>query len=368
MMECLNTMIGILPPDFDCPCVVNGLSEETRAALSVSTSGKYLENLKGGLSFREVKAAATDCQTYASLAIGARDLAVQTVKDALIETITTKFSKAKKPYTGNLGHPSFTSPYQPTTDIIGMRIRPTSTNKDSQLIINSLQLSTFTPLTTIIKLYKTPELVSGIGGQTGTLIAQWPITTTAQSYTFVDGFTSLKLPLYEGGKPLEYFIVYDRGGVMPMDIQPTCNCPGVNEEVRQYVQVQGVELNSVNDMPGLQTQYTGGIVANVIMQCRVEGLVCRGPYDEEDPISLVLANAILYKAGEILYDKVLQSSAITRLTMMSREHLYGKRNMLEAQYNNRMEFIGDVIDISSSDCFICKEVQDGVPTVIEILA
>ena len=83
-------------------------------------------------------------------------------------------------------------------------------------------------------------------------------------------------------------------------------------------------------------------------------LICR-EYDRENAIAVTMAWAVMYKAGELLIESILNSNEINRYTMMNREALYGKRSHFRKEYETRIMYLAQVIDFSSSDCFICRD-------------
>ena len=92
---------------------------------------------------------------------------------------------------------------------------------------------------------------------------------------------------------------------------------------------------------------------DVQIKCETGTLICR-EYDGNDAIALVTAFAIQYKAGELVIENVMNSGEVNRFTMLRNEQLWGKRNHFRKEYFDRIDYLSKVIDVSSSDCFICR--------------
>ena len=104
---------------------------------------------------------------------------------------------------------------------------------------------------------------------------------------------------------------------------------------------------------GQCNNFAHGFSLDVEIKCDTGRLICR-EFDSQNKIAVASAWANLYKAGELLIEKILSSSEITRFTLMNREYLYGKRNNYKKEYEMRIQYLAYEIDVTRGDCFICQ--------------
>lgn len=348
-MDCLKNIIGIT--NTDCLCVLDGLTDDQKAAIKVSESGLFLDELEGGLSLRAVKYLDA-CQNFAQMALAARDTAIKKIYADIMVALSQKYKAGKQAFTGQIGRPSYTRTMNGQSQFQFLRLRAAE-NTDAVLKITGLRIIVDRVATFHVRLLKTFS-----GGNQGTEIMNVEITSLANAYTTIPlpNDQPLSLPLMDNGTANDYYLVWDRveaGGANPKDIKIDCNC-GSGNGFTSYLEARGGELTDVN-MLGTKTtdEFTHGFSIDADIRCTPGDLICR-EYDRENAIALTMAWAIMYKAGEILIEKVMNSGEVNRYTMMNREYLWGKRNHFRAAYDERILYLSSVIDVSSSDCFICR--------------
>ena len=148
-----------------------------------------------------------------------------------------------------------------------------------------------------------------------------------------------------------YFVWEGSAGTKARDNGVSCNCSGGNG-YDSYVSLKGGESNDLNDLSG-SDNFAHGFSLDVEIKCDTGRLICR-EFDSQNKIAVASAWANLYKAGELLIEKVLSSSEISRITLMNRDYLYGKRNHFRAEYEKRILYLSYEIDVTKGDCFICQ--------------
>ena len=358
-MDCLKDIIGITQSD--CPCIVEGLDAPTIQSLADSTSGLYIdEDLEGCPSLKAIKGA-FNCKQFAEMALSAKAAAMKKVREDIISGISNKLDKRKESYVGALGDPNFTTPYTPVKDIVGLAIMPVSKTPDATVTLNSINIITFTSISTTVKLFKSYK-----GFSSGTEVGSWPVTTAPMQQTVVPGFSSMELRMYENGQPVFYYIEYDRMGASVMNNRPTCGCGSVEKILSEFIELSGFEADNMNVFPASRSNFAGGIVANVVIQCKPDNIVCR-QYNDEDDVAVQVARAALFMTGIKLIDKLLNLPDINRFTMIQREVLMGKRAHFQKEYNYRMfTTLPSVMNLDASDCYICKQNPAGQPSVTYI--
>lgn len=332
-MECLKNIVGITQIENECfkECVTDGVFPE-------STSGLYLDDLEGGISFRaltEIEA----CRSFIDIVEMSRDTAIKKFEADILSALNLKYKDKRKPYLGIIGRPSYNKTLPSNKDIQYLKISPRN-NTESVLTINNIKLILDQSITTTV------EIVD----ENGTVYFSESVTTVANQFTSITLAAPLKLTMDK-----DYYITWDRTGTnaKPRNVKISCGCSGPSFD--DYLIVRGGETDDLL-VPGRLDQYTHGFSIGVDIRCQVSNIICK-EYDNNNAVSLTSAWAILYKMGEVLNEAVLNSGEVNRYTMMNREYLWGKRNHFRKEYEDRINYLAESINLTASDCFICKDVQ-----------
>lgn len=356
-LECLKDIVGIT--NTDCECLIGELTTSEIEAIRVSKSGLYLDQLPGSVPIKTYQNI-DKCKVFAEIALEQRDIAIADLEQDLKIGITAKFQSNKNRYQGRIGQMAFTKPLSTSGIYVGLRITPEDVHSDGVLRIPSGEICVSATTTVSLKVIAVPY-----GSNTGDIVAELDVQTVAgarKSFSFPQ---PLDLRLYKNRQDTAYFIVYDKtqlNGGQPMDNAISCGC-GQEKELLKYVSIDGVQINSLTSLNSIsvQNKYTHGLILNVDAYCDKGTFICR-EFDANDAVSATLAKCVQYKANEYIIQKVLDSTELSREILVSRENLYGKRNHFAAEYQSRMKWLlsddenGDpIIDIDSTDCFICNE-------------
>lgn len=350
MFECLTDIIGITTEN--CPCTTGNLPEGVRADLARSKSGLYLDDLAGGVHLRALKDMSA-CHNLAELALAAKDEAIRLTSDDIVLALSEKFAKNKRFFKGEIGQRTYNGSEPLTRRYAGIRIRPQGLS-DGVVTLKNVALSLDAPVGEV-----TLKVVRSLfRGTVGEVVAEIPVAVPLP-HVVIDLTLPipLRLPLQKDGKAVEYYIVYDRtdgGGILPRKNKVSCNCGTAERALHAFVDADGVTFDDIAELnKAVPSGYAMGLSAEVDVRCDNQNFICR-EYDENDSVAITLAHATRYKAGELLIEAVLKSPEINRYTMMNREYLWGKRNHYRAEYNSRINFLTEVVDITATDCYICK--------------
>lgn len=349
-MECLTDIIGIT--ESNCPCILDGLTEEQKALLKVSKSGLYLDNLEGAPTMSAITMLDA-CQNYAQLALEARSNAVKKIYADMLAALAVKYKTGKGAFIGNIGRPSYAGTLNVSKRYQFIKIKPIE-QSDAVVKVTGLRLVLDRDALVPVKILSAP-----VGGNQGTEVLAADLQAVANTYVALPiPPTGLSLPLSANGEQLEYYVVWDRGiaGLAnPRDLKLDCNCGFKGNGFSDFVKANGGELDDINMLStGTSDQYSHGITMDVDIRCVPGNMICR-EYDNENAIAVTMAWAVMYKAGELLIESILGSREVNRYTMMNREALYGKRSHFKKEYETRIVYLASVIDVSSSDCYICRE-------------
>lgn len=356
MMDCLKEIVGVSASD--CECITAGLSTDQKADIKKSTSGLYMDDLPGGIHLKSLDYIEA-CNDLAIMALRERDNAIRTLEDGLIIALNSEYKKTPN-FFGQIGEMSITETLNTSGRYQGVRYRPVEYG-DGLLTINRITLIVDTSATFKVYVYQ-----GYAGGQIAEKIKEYSITTTANQYSTIiveenadPKLAGLKLPLSRDSQSLEYFILFDRneaGGALPKNNGFGCStCGPVEKRASHYLESRGVEFNDLSSFTNTNADYYAhGFILDASIKCDNERLFCR-EYREQDAIAVAMAYAVWYKAGELLIEAVLKSPEVNRYTTMAREYLWGKRNHFRAEYDGRVVFLVNIIDVTASNCYVCKE-------------
>lgn len=341
-MECLEQIIGITQTN--CPCVQQGLTPEEIAELSVSKSGLFLDELEGGVFLRDVQQL-DKCQSFIEMQKAAIATAVKHFSADLFAKLNERVQVRKTAYIGDIGRPT----YSGTLDVSGrLQFVKLTPNKESDAIVHLDLVRIFLNEDTTTNVW----LIEMKDGETeGNILLTDELTS-------VNGILTLPvnagLPLKKNGVFITYYVVWERiGSVKPRNIKVSCGCSG-GDAFAKHISVGGGETELFSGLSSTNTDiYTHGFSLDVQIKCETGTLICK-EYNENDSVALVTAFAILYKAGELLIENILNTGEVNRFTMLRNEHLWGKRNHFRKEYFTRIEYLSKSVDVSASDCYICR--------------
>lgn len=348
-MECLKNLVGI--SESDCQCVLDGLTDAQKAELRLSQSGLYLDkHLDGGVSLADVRLLDA-CEAYFGMAKNALEVAGKRFSDDLLVALSMRYKSTKPRFLGSLGQVTYAGNLNVSKKYQLLKIEAVAAGfKSTVLTINGIRL-----ITTSDGMVNVRIIAVRKGERDGIEKLSTTITTQANRYGAVNITEPITLPMYVDGFEIEYFIAWERPeglSILPKDNKNSCNCTGGNG-FESYVRIYGGETDSLEDLSA-SDGYSHGFSIDVEIKCETGNVVCR-EFDASNEVAVISAWAVLYKAGELLNEYILASTEITRFTTMSREHLYGKRNHFRKEYETRVSFLASEIDLTSSDCYICRE-------------
>ena len=351
MMACLTNIVGITKSE--CECIVAGLTTEEKEALAVSTSGLYMDDLPGGIHMKALKHI-DSCKTFMQMATGARDNAIRMLEDDLVVALNNKYSKSKRAFVGSIGRMSYAATLGTSGRYQGIRIQPWDYS-DGMITLHRFYMAVNATVNFTLRLYRVPR-----NTVMGEEIASWPITATANTWFTQNLTVPLKLPLIYNSELVEYWFIYDleEPGTpfAPKDNKIECStCDQATGKLGDFVNAWGVQFDDLNALNNHSSDvYAHGLSLGVSIKCDNESLFCR-EYNDQDAIAVTMAHAVRFKAGELLIEDVLKSPDVNRYTTMAREYNWGKRNHFRAEYDSRIQYLAQTINVDESNCYVCRE-------------
>jgi hypothetical protein len=298
----------------------------------------------------------------------ARENAITYFKSDLMAALNQKYRQRRNPFTGVIGSSKFKNSITLTGTYGGVRIY--AANIISGIMtINRIGLVFDTAATFDIEVYNNVD---------DTPIITYSVTSVANKSTWYTLPTPLQLAMSDDtGENPEYYLIYSVSGKSPKDIKGSCGCSSnhykyywnTNSPVfrsyekdrwSEYIMLSGVQGNVIADREDWNTsEYINGILLDAEFVCDNVALICKQNLNfTSNPLALVMAYAVRYRAAGIVIDNVLSSGQLNRYTMMDREALYGKRNNFLKEYQNRISYLADNINWQANDCLACKDFDD----------
>lgn len=343
-IECLNEIIGVTE-EF-CQCLHGQLSDEEFQQLKKSKSGLFLDNVEGGLFLRNVPQL-DKCKSFLNIQIKAIETAKKFFFADILAELNLKYQVKKTKFVGEIGKASYTSSMDMKKRLQFLKLK---TNSDGVANIDRIRVFVNKDVTTKVWVMQFEE-----GSQNGNIIFENESISTQMNYIEIQLNEPLKLPLNVNGKKQNYYVIWERlGDVQPRDIKVSCGCSG-GDGFEQYLFASGGEAENFSEIQNeINDVYTHGISIDIQIKCETGSVICK-EYDENDAIAYVTAFSILYKSAELVIENVMNSSEVNRFTMLSREHLWGKRSHFKSEYEKRIKWLAENVDVASSDCFFCRE-------------
>ena len=348
MLDCLIGSVGVT--NTDCGCLINGLDQETKDKLAESASGLYIDRLPNALNFISLKDVSA-CANFAKLSLAALDDAIRLTGDELIVKLSEVGKEAAKNYIGSIGRAAYTKTLQNTRNIQGVYIAGNE-RTDGTITVSKIRIVGNINTTMNLKVVRSFE-----GDNDFEEIKSIEFGTIGNNYSTIVLDVPLVLPLGKDLRPYEYFIYWDKTEVpafFAKDNEFNCSTCDANTPVlNSYATIKGFSSNDTNFLNYSTDGYSHGLVLTVEINCKSEVVICR-EYNTKEALNVSVNYAIMYMANAILIQKVLDTNEINRYTMKDRESLWGKRNAFQSKFNNNIAFVISKIDVSNSDCFICK--------------
>lgn len=362
--NCLSHIIGLSKTTCEC------FDTDKPTDAVTSESGLYLDEIEG-LTLNLVDSA-EDCETGGiwDIMTKARDNATIAFKTDLMASLLSKYKQRRNPFTGTVGNSKFKNSISLSGTYGGIRIY--CANIISGLMtINRIGLVFEQAGTFDISIYNNVD---------SDPLITFTVTSQANKLAWYDLPTPQKLEMSDDtSENPQYYLIYEASGLNPKDITGGCGCSSQiykyywntdkpmfksfeRDRWSEYIMLTGIQGNDISDRENWTTSsYLNGIILDAEFVCKQSELICKQNMDfESNPLALVMAYTIRFKAAAILIDSILSSSNLNRVTMMEREALYGKRSTYLKSYNERIDYLRDQINWKANDCLECNNFDDVV--------
>lgn len=210
------------------------------------------------------------------------------------------------------------------------------------------------------------------------LKGSFTINTVANVHTETVLTTPMVLPLFdERVERVEYYFVYEVGANRPKNNALNCVSCGTsyifdkNRPCWQTPTAKKISWSNFVCVASGQTDtldfetstthsefstYMMGLTIGMTIACNFLEYLCSDDFDfVNDPVAASLALALRYKAGELFIYDIVNSGDVNRYTMIDSEQLQANAAFYATRYKEMVEYVSANIDLTKSDCWICKE-------------
>ena len=353
---CFDNIIGISRTDCEC----FDFTDDDK----FSDSGLYLFELDP-LNATWVKGR-EDCERgeVAEIARNAREQAVISLKNDLLNEMLQYNELKRSPYKGSIGKFNYTGNRNLTdtyaemvffcADVIGGLLKI----KDIKTVFNN-----------------TTSFVIWVYNNLGELVGTYPVDSLANQLH--SNPVDIVLPMHsEYVDNLVYHFVYSSSGMTPKNIslqscgtwntrEPYCNrgCStfvGCDKGWESWLMVSGFQRDDLDfvdcNTPFIGSFFTNGLILDIELSCKCEDVICTDAFDfTGNTLAMNVAIAVRYKAAVNLILSMLGDTEISRLTVMNKETLANFMNLYEKEYNKLILSMAKNIDIGLNDCYQCRD-------------
>lgn len=360
-LECLRKVVGLSPTTDSC--FDTGKPQDANDTLS----GEYISTL---LKLTWVNGA-TDAEigNIWDILVKARNEGIKKVILDYIKRLSSTKKERFLPFNGHIGDNIFNMSLTPQANFQAIEFEPYESSGSFLLITGvELALDVTPPVGVDVFVYKSTDLTTPIASTTVNITS----TNTFTEATFAN---PLRLDLSRLADNEKYWFVYEvpaGAKVKNNKIETGCGCGSKSGRIDknrflQFGSWRGIQADSIAQLPApkAQTSYAQGLRLKGAASCDYFSWLCdlsknvnevATSINNGDQIKLgmTLADLIQLASAIKAADVIASSTNINRITMLKKEHLWGKMKMWQKEYNNGMMWFVNEIPSYVNDCFVCK--------------
>lgn len=352
-MDCLKNVIGITRNE--CECFTGNFTEEEKAEMRISNSGLYLDELQGLPKLADIRESLI-CKDYVNEAKTAIENAIKQTYDDVLISLAEKYKTSKKKYIGSIGQSSFFS----TIESLGYNIFKVHSFEDTDAVLTINGVRVVTSKSGLIDF----RLLKEVNGVVSVIYELNDVQATANSFTGLNPSKPIELNLIENNSSVNYYFIWNPktdSEIKPKDTKISCGCSG-GDAFSDYVQVVSGTSPDLNTLATNDLKYTRGFVLDISAKCETGKIICK-EYSNENAVAITMANMVRFLAGADFIAKILNSGKVNRFTLMNADVLKMTRQQFLSEYENRLVWLSQNIEVTNSDCFICRQSQLSIGTI-----
>ena len=332
MKECLESLVGLSRTECEC---YSGIED----SLKLSPYGLFLDELEG-IDLKVIQAGlrcGEDLDTNFPILY---ENAANFFETDLQVAISESHKQKHTPFIGKIGERKYSAAIS-TSALVGIFL-DTNTLEGASIIVKTARFYFTNTGNLSLKLYANDELIE-----------TFPIEITSAGETLYDFETPLDLPLTENGVKVDYYFVYEPGGLIPYNTKISCGCAGVELVRKNFLMAKGFKGASISSYSTDGNAY--GISLDAIIGCSIDDIMC--DFMADSVFARRAAMAIWYKLGVLAIEKLFSSREINFDTFSDREYLYGRKRKFVKNYENIILWLSENTTIANSLCFICNNAK-----------
>ena len=339
-MSCLeNNTIGLTKTD--CPC----FDTDKPTDYDTSLSGLYLDELVALNDIKKLE----NCEHGSMWKImeNSIDEATALVEEDLISCVKEKVSKAKVSCNKTIGGFKHDKNLTQTTTYAGLKVTLWNLKGATALLRSITTLFGATGTVNAKVIFKNLDIADQ------TLV----LNTTANGQN-ENTITPIEVHQYsEYCDNVEMYIVYEVDqNVLARNNEIDCGCSKENKCWEEFGKFEGV---SGDDLTNIQnwntTRHAEGLLLGMSFRCKEENVICDGQIEWADNYGKNIARAIQYLSAFKVYEKIYYSNDPSVWTTVGKEDLETMLPRLESKYREYLGKVCKEIDLSNTDCFVCKD-------------
>lgn len=328
---CLEKLVGLSQSECECFDIDPELKESKSGLYLDEQEGIDLELITNSLGCGEELEKAFEKIYKNAVNFFQTDLQVE---------LGNHYKQNHSPYIGRIGEQKYSGPLTKVTEtFLGLKIN-TKKIEGASAVINKILLYFNATGTINLKVYQGKD----------TLLKEYSINVVNGSTSFTPP-EPLVLPLTNYGYSEDYYFVYDLpDGMKPMNNDVKCGCHGIESIRGVFLTPSGIKGTSLLNYNA--DSHAMGISLDASIGCSIENIIC--DLIVPDTIKRKVAIALWYKMSVLTLDAVFGSREINFDTLSNGEYLYTRKKKFESLYKAVIEWLGENIDMQTSDCFICN--------------
>lgn len=362
MIDCLNTTIGLSRNDCDC------FDTDKPLNASDSDSGLFLDEIEG-LNISTIDCL-DDCSTGSlwDLMARAREQAILNFQADLLAEISRTHNLRRETYRGFIGGTkAIKLEVLSKGQVIGHRICVDNEIKGGCFNLKKIGLKGKDTSGNGVDIAIPYKIIRSGYESVSAGVFNYPVSSF-DSLHYND--INIELPLYVQGceEDLFYDIIFELpANFTTYNNEISCGCGGKKKQHKwqSWVDVEGFNADVCDPITGIEesnktkSQRKGyGLVLDTEILCKTADIICENSIDyTNNPVALTMAYTIRYKAGSILADLINSSNEPNSFTLLDKEGVEEYANLYRNEYENRVMYIAEQIDVNTNDCLLCDNMN-----------
>ena len=340
-MSCLEkNTIGLTKST--CPCFDTDKPNDFEESLS----GLYLDELVNLSDIKKLE----NCEhgSMWKLMENSIDEATELVQEDLISCTKEKVTKAKVSCTKSIGGHKHDKTLTQSTTYAGLKVTLWNLKGATAILRGIRTLFSATGTLNAKIIFKNLDIADKI--ITLNTIANAQVETALTEAIEVFQYS-------EYCDNIELYIIYEVDqSILARNNEVDCGCSRDSKCWEEFAKIEGVSGDDLGNIQNWNTtRYAEGLLLDMSFRCKEENVICDGQIEWNDNYGRNIARAIQYRSAFKVYEKIYYSNQPSVWTTVGKEDLETMLPRLESKYQEYLQKVCMEIDVSNTDCFVCKD-------------